>query len=251
MNPYIQNLNRIEFAVTFACTGHCKHCSQGDHREAGEHIDGETAAAFVNRICDQFQINSLMTFGGEPLLYLDEVCRIHRAAREKKIPKRQLITNGFFSRDEKRIEEAAGKLAESGVNEICLSVDAFHQESIPLEPVKKFAEFVKTTGISICTHPAWLVDREHENPYNKKTWEILNEFAGTGIGASEGNIIFPDGNAQKYLGEYFDPDKEYCSPYTEDPEDIRAICVSPNGDVLGGNIYREDILDIVEGYCPA
>lgn len=29
MNEYIKNLNRIEFVVTRACTGKCKHCSEG------------------------------------------------------------------------------------------------------------------------------------------------------------------------------------------------------------------------------
>ena len=50
------------------------------------------------------------------------------------IPVRQLITNGFFSRDGDRIKEAAGRLAQSGVNNLLLSVDAFHQETIPLAP---------------------------------------------------------------------------------------------------------------------
>ena len=32
MNKYLKNLNRIEFVVTMACTGKCKHCSQGEHK---------------------------------------------------------------------------------------------------------------------------------------------------------------------------------------------------------------------------
>lgn len=54
----------------------------------------------------------------------------------------------------------------------------------------------------------------------------------------------------KYLKEYFDSDKEYVNPYEEDPEYVRAISVEPNGDVLQGNIYREDILDIIARYRP-
>lgn len=62
---------------------------------------------------------------------------------------RQLITNGFFSRDGDRIKEAAGRLAQSGVNNLLLSVDAFHQETIPLGPVKQFAEAAKAAAISV------------------------------------------------------------------------------------------------------
>lgn len=250
MNPYIKNLNRIEFLVTLACTGRCKHCSEGEHLTNGEHIDGDAAANAVYKLCKVFNIESLMTFGGEPLLHSDVVCKIHTAAKKMNIPKRHLITNGFFSKDKEKIKYVAMKLAESGVNGVSLSVDVFHQETIPLKPVKEFAKAVKTEGINIRTHPAWLIKKEDENPYNLKTFEILKEFDSMGISASKGNTIFPSGNALKYLSEYFDLNQNYINPYEEDPEDIRAICISPNGDVLGGNIYQTDILNIIENYTP-
>lgn len=46
------------------------------------------------------------------------------------------------------------QLAESGVNAVLLSVDAFHQETIPLETVKIFAGAVKETEIPTRTNPA-------------------------------------------------------------------------------------------------
>lgn len=154
----------------------------------------------------------------------------------------------FFSKDSAKIKSVAWELIKCGVNDICLSVDAFHQETIPIEPVKLFADEIQSSGIRIRLHPAWLVDREHENPYNQKTKEILEKFKESGFRESSGNVIFPDGNALKYLGKYFDANKKYVSPYTEAPEDIRAICVNPNGDVLDNNIYRTDILKIFEQY---
>ncbi|MGN0167941.1 MAG: hypothetical protein ACI4AB_07860 [Acetatifactor sp.] len=105
-------------------------------------------------------------------------------------------------------------------------------------------------GGRLRVHPAWLVDIEHDNPYNRRTSEILAEFEMMGISRSNGNVIFPSGNALKYLSEYFDLDKEYTSPYKENPADIRAICVAPNGGVLGGNAYRSDIMEILEKYMP-
>ena len=191
-----------------------------------------------------------MTFGGEPLLHIDEVCRIHAAAQKNNIPKRQIITNGFFSKNEEKIKDAALKLAQSGVNAVLLSVDAFHQETIPLEPVKYFAEMIKAAGIPLRTNPAWLVSREDKNPYNLRTVEILNEFEEMGITQAEGNIIFPSGNALKFLKDYFDTDNMPVSPYDEDPKDIHSLCISQNGDVLGGNIYQTDIMDIIENYTP-
>ncbi len=247
MNRYLKNLNRIEFVVTMACTGKCKHCSQGEHKATGC-IDKTLAAAAVEKIAGEYNIKSVMTFGGEPLLYPETVYEIHKKATELNIPERQLITNGYFSRDYDTVRLVAHKLAESGVNEILLSVDAFHQETIPLEYVKAFAESVKETGVPLKLQPAWLQSVEADNEYNRKTKKLLNEFEDIEIG--EGNIVFPSGNALKYLSGYFDMSKKQKSPYDEDPRDIRAICFSANGDILGSNIYRNKIEDILSGYKP-
>lgn len=252
MNPYLKNLNRIEFVITLACTGRCKHCSEGEHKGSGEHLDGDAAAEVVRRICGSFSIDSVMTFGGEPLLYPEVVSRIHRAAKEMGIPKRQIITNGFFAKEPEKIRQVAELILESGVNDILVSVDAFHQESIPLEPVRLFTKAVRTEGVRLHTSPAWLVSEEDDNPYNIRTGQILEEFEQLGIASSSGNVIFPSGNALKYLREYFDHCEPPANPYEENPMDIRAISISPNGDTtLGGNVYRTDILEIIEGYAPS
>ena len=251
MNPCLQNLNRIEFLLTFACTGRCKHCSEGEHTNTGEHIDGDAAADAVHRVAGKYNINSVMTFGGEPLLYPGNVCKIHAAARDAGIPERSLITNGFFSRDESDIQRTAEALAESGVNNILLSVDAFHQETIPAEPVMLFAKAVWALGLpKFRVHPAWLVSEQADNPYNNKTHEILAEYEAIGIPVSGGNVIFPGGNALKYLREYFDLSVPQASPYAENPYDVRSICVVPSGTVLDGNIYDMDILELLENYTP-
>jgi len=251
MNPYLKNLNRIEFMVTLACTGRCKHCSVGEHANTGQHINGDVAADLVRRAAGKYDIHSVMTFGGEPLLCFEDVCKIHAVARDAGIPERSLITNGFFSRDESNIQRVAEALAASGVNNILLSVDAFHQETIPAQPVMAFAKAVQALGLpKFRVHPAWLVSEQADNPYNNKTRKLLAEYEAIGIPVSGGNVIFPGGNALKYLGEYFDLSVPRTSPYAENPHDVRSICVAPDGAVLGGNIYETDILELLEHYAP-
>ena len=65
---------------------------------------------------------------------------------------------------------ATSALKESGVTSLLLSVDAFHQAHIPLEKVHPFAEALceeRLAGVRL--HPAWVVNREHANPYNEET----------------------------------------------------------------------------------
>lgn len=249
MNKYLKNLNRIEFVVTMACTGRCRHCSQGEHKNS-DNIAKISAADAVRKIAAEYKIDSVMTFGGEPLLYPETVYAIHNAAAEMNIPKRQLITNGYFTKDYDKIRLVAEELAQCGVNEVLLSVDAFHQETIPLEYVKVFAESVVNSGVGIYVHPAWLVSPDDNNVYNIRTRELIAQFAQTGASVSDGNVVFPAGNALKYFGEYFDLSKSEKNPYKQDPADIKAICFGANGDVLSGNVYKKDICEIINDYKP-
>ena len=249
MNPYLKNLNKIEFIVTYACTGRCKHCSEGEHSACGERIDPGTAADTVRKIAAVYGITTVMAFGGEPLLHMDAVERIMTAAKELNIPKRQVISNGYFSKDVEKIREVAERLAACGVNDLCLSVDAFHQETIPLEIVKNFATEAKKCGIPIRLSPAWLVSPTDDNPYNVKTRALLDGFADLGLPVGEGNVVFPEGNALKYFSEYFTEFRPE-NPYAEDPRDVRCVSFEPNGNVLGGNVYERDIMEIVKNYTP-
>ncbi len=249
MNQFLENLNKIEFVVTYACTGRCKHCSQGDHASCAERIDPVIAADAVVKIAAEYDIKTVMAFGGEPLLYADAVCAIMNTAKELNIPKRQIITNGYFSKNAEQIRKVAEQLSTCGVNDLLLSVDTFHQETIPLGTVKLFAEEAKKQGIPIRLQPAWLVSPTDDNPYNRKTREILDSFFRMAIPESEGNVIFPEGNALKYLASYFTAELPR-NPYEEDPRDLRCVSFSPDGDVLGKNIYKTDVMKIINDYAP-
>lgn len=58
MNKYLKNLNRIEFVVTTACTGKCKHCSQGEHK-SNDKIDKESAVDAVRKSQKNTTLNPL------------------------------------------------------------------------------------------------------------------------------------------------------------------------------------------------
>lgn len=261
MNKYI-NLNRIEFVITTNCTGSCKHCSVADV-DSNDHINNGAAINIINDLSKTYTINSIMTFGGEPLLYSDTVCQIHTMAYKSNINNRSIITNGYFSKNKKNIEKTAENICQSNVTDILLSVDSFHQEKIPLEPVKYFAESLIRYGIhKLRTHPAWLIDKKNMNPYNRETVKIIDDFKAIGIEPSEGNIIFPAGNAIKYLKDYFPPVDEKnifvpCGslPYTGRIDEINCLGINPNGDVVAcsvviGNVYKDNIIEIIKSYDP-
>lgn len=263
-NPYL-NVNRIEFLVTFLCSGRCKHCSVGPRiNEKGcRFVDPIKATETIQSLTDTFNIRSLMTFGGEPLIYPDITCQIHKAASQCGIPERQIITNGYFSKNPDIIRKVASSVQNSGINDVLISVDAFHQETISLKWVRLFAEaLLRQNIVSIHFHPAWVINSSHQNRYNESTFRILESLSDLGIGVSGGNDIFPAGNAEKYLQEFYPkPDNLNLTvrcgeaPYTDRLDDVHSLSIEPNGNVdvcafTIGNIYKEDINAIIEQYDP-
>lgn len=84
MNKYIP-ANRIEFAVTYLCNSRCRHCQLGETEQRNrfpKHVDKELAVEIVRKVGRKYQPESVMTFGGEPLLYPEIVYAIHREAKK-------------------------------------------------------------------------------------------------------------------------------------------------------------------------
>ena len=262
MNPYM-NINRIEFGMTYNCTGRCRHCSVGEKINGSDksHVEYRRIKGMLKEVTDMYPVHSVMCFGGEPLLYPDDVSGIMQKAAEYGIPLREIITNGYFSKDESRIAEVVSSLKKAGVTRILLSVDSFHQEIIPLEPVYAFARSAAASSIEIKLQPAWLVNEQADNEYNTRTRDILNRFSDLPVPVNQGNNIFPSGNAALNLAEYYvkkpvDLDQR-CgdAPYTDRLDKVTTLPVSPNGDVnacsfMIGNVYRESVTEIFERYNP-
>lgn len=261
INKYINKIDRLEFTVTNGCTGRCKHCSEGE-LPGNKKLDAEKAVNAIKDVTSVYEIKSIMTFGGEALLYPEIVCAIHEKAMKCNIPNRQLITNGCFSKDLHRINEVSKKLNNSGVNDILLSVDCFHEERLPLEWVRMFAEALcENYNGRLRLQPTWVNEEKDNNPYNIKTKECLAYFDDLNIEINDGDSVFPSGNAVIYLSEYFDKkplDINFkCGDeiYSTRLDDVNELMIDCNGDVIAcnfsiGNITENNILDIIYGYNP-
>ena len=263
MNRYLI-VRRIEFPVTHLCSGKCAHCYATKHREGlPKHIDKSLAVDIVGKVSQKYNVESVMTFGGEPLLFPEIVCSIHKEATKSGIPSREVITNGYWSNDVKKIRRIARNLAECGVNDIHVSVDAFHQEHIPLNTVRKAVESCLEVGIEdIAWNPCWVISQDDDNTYNRKTISVLKELDDLPVRLSKGNILEPDGLALINLREFL-PQREKmpageCGdmPYTEPLDSVTSISVEPDGRIAVcnefhiGNAHKNDIPDILKNYNP-
>jgi len=265
MNRYLA-MNRLEFAITYLCNSECKHCQIGEEEERRKfpnHIDEDLAAEIVRKVGRKYRPESIMTFGGEPLLYPEIVYAIHREAMKVGIPLREVITNGFWSKKIEKIKETANSLARSGVNTVSISVDCFHQEFIPLEAVTQAAKSLLDAGITdISWNPCWVISKDQDNPCNRKTRAILEQLKDLPIRCSEGNVAQPEGRATTWLRDLLPKrtimPKGKCGdlPYTEKLDSLKGIYVEPDGRISVckefyiGSASETDIVDIVENYDP-
>lgn len=264
MPSYI-NLNRFEYIITYACTSRCIHCCNigTDTSKYPVHVDPDIAVDTLKRVAQLHDLTSVMTFGGEPLLYPDIVAAIHRTARELGIETRSIITNGYWTKNSGRTKEIARQMAHSGVNKISLSVDAFHQTWIPLEIVIHSVESLLEAGITnISLNPCWLDGADAENGYNAETRRIISELSCLDVRVSGGNVVSPSGGALKNLSEHFERRTSFgavtCSdlPYTSSLDNIECFCMEPNGDIpvcdrfMLGNVRETPIEEMLESYNP-
>lgn len=257
-------VKRLEFLVTYLCNGKCAHCYATKYEEGfPTHIDQSLAVNIMRKVGKNYNVESVMTFGGEPLLFPETVYSIHNEAAKLGIPRRQVITNGYWSDDVEKIRKIATNLAEGGVNDIHVSVDAFHQEHIPLNLVRKAVESCLEVEIEdISWNPCWVISQDDDNQYNRITRSILKELEDLSVRVSSGNVLEPDGlaliNLRDYLPQKVRMPTGECgdAPYTESLTSITSISVEPDGKIAVcnnfhiGNAYRDDILGLLKDYDP-
>ena len=255
---------RIEFIVTNLCNSKCRHCYAQKQAPGGHlHVDESLALGVVRDVCARYDVESVMTFGGEPMLYPGVVCSIHREASRNGVPSRQLITNGNWAARGESTRELAFRLAASGVNDVTFSVDSFHQEHIPLEVVRETIEMCQEAGIEdVSLNPCWLISEEDDNVYNRGTRLILEELEGLSLRVSRGNVVEPEGEAIVNLREFMPPKAKIpqgsCGdvPYADPLDRVTSISMEPDGriavcnDLYIGDASEKDILSIIESYDP-
>ena len=266
MTNYI-DVKRLEFMVTYECNSHCKHCMLGEEKRGlkPHSINSELATRIVKEVTRDYSPTSIMTFGGEPLLFPEVVCAIHHAAKEQGIGIREIITNAGYPRSETEFKKVAKRLAESGITHATVSVDSFHQEYIPVSTVEHNVQSLVDAGISVFWNPSWVGSMTDKNPWNDRTWAILDQLSYLPVlpvTESNGNTIEPKGNALNYLSEYLLPripnPEGRCEdvPYSSRLDQITSISVEPNGDIsvcleiFIGNANQNKVTDILQGYDP-
>ncbi len=253
------SIDEVNFLATYHCTGKCAHCPICDkvNKTGMTKVDPLCAREVLESITKLYDVKTVNIYGGEPLLYPETTVAIIKAATDCGVKERNLITNGYFSKNISKLSEVANKIVKAGVTQILLAVDGFHEETIPSDTVANFADAVLDTGFQdIYLHPTWLSSREAKNEANFQTTMILERFADSGLEITDGCTVEPIGNALTNFREFFPRGSYDLDDFGEKFDDIHSITINPDGEVeicggfVIGNIYKDSIEKILASYNP-
>ncbi|KPJ73591.1 hypothetical protein AMJ52_03485 [candidate division TA06 bacterium DG_78] len=220
------------------------------------------AIRWLTEITTMQPIQSLTIHGGEPFLYFEELHNYLRKAKELNILQRWVITNGYWAETRTVAEEKLSTLKEFGLTCITFSVDAFHQEYIPLDIVK--TALVAATQLdfdTIAVDSYYIVSKDYDNAYNKITTKIIDNLNGLPeVHFFQYPISF-EGRAADYLTEDMQLQTEIPSGRCQLPRWLGGDCKNPHtveidceGNVTLcpgiciGNAKEKSITEVLENY---
>lgn len=253
------NVQRLEFTLTNRCNAKCMYCQAEASPLKSELMDLSDTRKYLVEASSASNLESFMVFGGEPMLFPNLAISAFEKARELGIPRIEMLTNGIWGRNKARAKELAVKLRRSGLNDLGISVDAFHYQFIPLEYPRNVAVASVEAGIKEVTwNVAVLESQNSKNKYDRKTAEILGILAPVGIEAHVHQVL-PVGRAVSKLRPYL-KQESLEGPCAGDPiletelTDPECITMEPSGDVqicwhmTVGNAKEKPLSRIIREY---
>jgi len=169
------HLKSVDLLLTFECPSQCKHCSYraGPHRKGIMEL--EAVKDWLKTLADTQPLESVTIHGGEPFLYLDLLAAIIEYVKDLNIEKRWVITNGYWAERDEDSKRILSKLKNFGLRGITFSVDAFHQEYIPFDCVRRGIDSAVAVGFDTITVDSYYLAKNRENEYDKTTMHCQEE----------------------------------------------------------------------------
>ncbi len=169
-------VENVDFLLTFKCPAECQHCSYKAGPKRTGCIKPKEYSKYLNELMALHPLKSVWVHGGEPFLYFDYMEDVIKKAKMMDIPKRGLITNSFWAKNERIAHKKLERLKKAGLTAITLSFDCFHQEFIPLKYVKNALNSAVKIGFEpIYVDSYFVEDIDSDNHFNQLTKKNLNQ----------------------------------------------------------------------------
>jgi hypothetical protein len=199
-------LTGVDLLLTFRCPSQCKHCVYKAGPNRSGHMSRDDIQRWLSELKTSQPLEGLTVHGGEPTVYFDTLCFALHSAKQLEIPKRGIITNGYWATTDQTAQNRLLKLKRAGLTRITFSVDSFHQEFIPFKNVHKGIEAASSIGFNHIWVDSQFLELEHPtNDYDIKTQKMLDALTDLkNIEISKYQVDF-EGRAAETLAELVPP----------------------------------------------
>lgn len=132
--------------TNYKCTAACRHClySSSPDRSGGYISRGK--AVEICTLLKKGGCRSIHIGGGEPFLHFEGLVDILNIAKSASIAVEYIETNAYWATDTKSACKKLNRLLEAGADTLCISVDPFHVEYVPLDRVYTLIDACNQTG---------------------------------------------------------------------------------------------------------
>ena len=132
--------------ANYRCTAACRHCL---YACSPERTDGYITEAVAENVCELLRsagCRSVHIGGGEPFLAFDGLLMLISIILNAGISVDYVETNAFWAADKRQVESYLRELAQAGADTLCISLDPFHAEYVPVGLPLSLAELCQSAG---------------------------------------------------------------------------------------------------------
>lgn len=163
----------LKIHMTYQCTAACDHCRFKCTTDSAPVIDFDMAMRCVTELKKLNNLDLVVLLGGEPGLFPELTHALTKAIRELDIAAR-IETNASYAVSEEQAYDFLQPLYALDAS-VMFSLDAFHEDFIPLDRIKNAIQVSHTEGGQYCLEMAYLNVSSQEHPRDQRTDALLTE----------------------------------------------------------------------------
>ena len=129
--------------ANYKCTAACRHCLYACSPQRDGGYISRAAAKEISGLLREGGCHSVHIGGGEPFLDFDGLIALVETLTNAGIAAEYVETNAFWAKDGHKIEQQLQALSRAGADTLCISLDPFHAEYIPVKMPLYLAEICR------------------------------------------------------------------------------------------------------------
>ena len=150
----VQNMRHGGIMANYKCTAACRHCMYASSPDWTDGYmtrspDGCVTNSEADKLCHLLReagCRSVHIGGGEPFLDFEGLLALVRVLTGAGVSVEYIETNAFWAADRPRAEKWLRELGRAGADTLCISLDPFHAEYVPIELTLILAETCRDVG---------------------------------------------------------------------------------------------------------